>query len=86
MTAPTSSSELERLAEHVVDPRAQRRPDLARAREQHDPDRQLERLELVDQVEPVVEPDVQIEQDDVRQLLLDLLRGPRRASLPPETR
>ncbi len=57
--------QVERLAEHRVDPRAHLRRDLARAREHHHAHRQVERLDVVEQVEAARAGDVDVEDDDV---------------------
>ena len=68
MLAPNGRGEVlevERLAEHGVHARTHLRRDLARARQHHDPHGQLERLDVVQEVEAAGTADMDVEDDDV---------------------
>ena len=72
MTAAASFASSNGFPSTRVDAGPQLRADLARPRQEHDARRQLERRDLVQQLEPVVGADVDVEQDHVRRRPLDL--------------
>ena len=71
-TAAVSRFSSNGLPRTRVDAGPQLGADLARPRQEHDARRQLERRDLVEQLEPVVGADVDVEQDHVRRRALDL--------------